>query len=108
MPSDTTPNTAAAPSDTTQTTQTITTAPSDPAPPTRSDDETKRLAKEMMLAWDKQVASMRNASQSIDWSGADWSNLKAKDIGVTFGPPMTEEQFREYRKNKAVQVLKKK
>lgn len=74
-----------------------------------SDDEkAKQLAKEMMLAWDKQVDSMRNASQSVDWSGADWSTLKPKDIGVTFGPPMTEEQFREYRKNKAVKVLKKK
>ncbi len=72
------------------------------------DEKAKQLAKEMMLAWDKQVESMRNASQSVDWSGADWSALKPKDIGVTFGPPMTEEQFREYRKNKAVKVLKKK
>lgn len=74
-----------------------------------SDDEkAKKLAKEMMLAWDKQVDSMKNASQTVDWSGMDWSKLNPKDIGVTLGPPMTEEQFLEYRKNKAVKVLKKK
>lgn len=73
-----------------------------------SEDEAKKLAKEMMLAWDKQVQSMKEKSESVDWSGADWSKLKPKDVGVTFGPPMTEEQFREYRKNKDVKVIKKK
>jgi hypothetical protein len=73
-----------------------------------SEDDAKKLAKEMMLAWDKQVQSMKSNSESVDWSNADWSKLKPKDIGVTFGPPMTEEQFKEYRKNKDVKVIKKK
>lgn len=73
-----------------------------------SEEDAKKLAKEMMLAWDKQVQSMKEKSEAIDWSGADWSKLKPKDIGVTFGPPMTEEQFKEYRKNKDVKVIKKK
>jgi hypothetical protein len=73
-----------------------------------SEEDAKKLAKEMMNAWDKQVQSMKEKSEAIDWSGADWSKLKPKDIGVTFGPPMTEEQFAEYRKNKAVKVIKKK
>lgn len=30
----------------------------------------------------------------------DWSKLKASDIGVRFGKPMTREEFLEYRKNK--------
>lgn len=73
-----------------------------------SEEDAKKLAKEMMLAWDKQVQSMKAKSEAIDWSDADWSKLKPKDIGVTFGPPMTEEQFKEYRKNKDVKVIKKK
>ena len=37
---------------------------------------------------------MDAATNSIDWSGMDWSKLKASDIGVRFGPALTEEQFK--------------
>jgi hypothetical protein len=32
--------------------------------------------------------------------GMDWSKLKASDIGVRFGKPMTREEFLEYRKQR--------
>lgn len=56
--------------------------------------------------WNQQVKGMRNESAKIDWSKTDWSKLNPKDVGVMFGPPMTEEQFEAYRKNKKVTVLR--
>lgn len=52
-------------------------------------------------AWAATVQAMRAKAAGIDWSKVDWSKLSAKDIGVQFGPVMTEEQFREYRKRQA-------
>lgn len=54
--------------------------------------------------WDQKVAQMNAAASAIDWSKVDFSKLNPADIGVQFGPPMTEEQFREYRKQRAGSV----
>lgn len=48
-------------------------------------------------AWERKVAGMRSECEATDWSGVDWSKLRAQDVGVQLGPPMTEEQFRAYR-----------
>ena len=69
--------------------------------------EAKRVLREHYRAWDQKVQDMREASSKVDWSKTDWSKLNPKDVGVSFGPMMTEEQFAEYRKTRNVQVLKK-
>lgn len=66
----------------------------------------KKLARDMLIEWDKQLRDMKNASEKADWSGTDWSKLNPKDVGVRFGPAMTEEQFAEYRKNRNVNVIR--
>jgi hypothetical protein len=66
----------------------------------------KKLARDMLNEWDKQLREMKNASEKVDWSGTDWSKLNPKDVGVRFGPAMTEEQFAEYRKNRNVNVIR--
>jgi hypothetical protein len=66
----------------------------------------KKLARDMLIEWDKQLRDMKNASEKVDWSGTDWSKLDPKDVGVRFGPAMTEEQFAEYRKNRNVNVIR--
>lgn len=57
--------------------------------------------------WEKKVAGMSAASAATDWSKTDFSKLTARDIGVNFGPPMTEEQFKQYREKRggSVQVV---
>ena len=56
--------------------------------------------------WERHVRDMRSRTSGIDWSNVDFSKLTAKDIGVHLGPPMTKEQFDEYRKrNKDVRVI---
>lgn len=60
--------------------------------------------------WAREVAAMQAAAAGVDWSKVDWSKLAASDIGVKFGAPMTEEEFREYRKQqgkKPIQIIKK-
>ena len=66
--------------------------------------------REAIAAWQDNVSAMRQAAQGIDWSGMDWSKLTARDIGVQFGPPMTEAQFKEYQKRRGgdVTILKHK
>ena len=59
-----------------------------------------------MADWQAVVAAMQSKAQAIDWSKVDWSKLSPSEIGVRFGAPMTEAEFREYRKNKAVHVVK--
>ena len=73
-----------------------------------ADDEirAKKLARDMLIQWDRQLRDMKDATDKVDWSGTDWSKLNPKDVGVRFGPAMTEEQFAEYRKNKNVNVLR--
>lgn len=66
----------------------------------------KKLARDMLNEWDKQLREMKTASERTDWSGTDWSKLNPKDVGVRFGPAMTEEQFAEYRKNRNVNVIR--
>lgn len=66
----------------------------------------KKLARDMLIEWDKQLRDMKNASEKVDWSETDWSKLDPKDVGVRFGPAMTEEQFAEYRKNRNVNVIR--
>lgn len=66
----------------------------------------KKLARDMLIQWDKQLRDMKDASEKVDWSGTDWSKLNPKDVGVRFGPAMTEEQFAEYRKNRNVSVIR--
>ena len=44
-------------------------------------------------AWARQ--SMKR--DGVNWGNVDWTKLNPKDIGVRFGPALTEEQFREYR-----------
>ncbi len=51
--------------------------------------------------WVRHVATMNEQARGVDWSKVDWSKLQAKDVGVRFGPIMTEEQFREYRRRQA-------
>ncbi len=71
-----------------------------------SEEAVKNALREHYRAWDRKVQEMREASAKVDWSNMDWSKLNPKDIGVNFGPMMTEEQFAEYRKNRRVQVIK--
>ncbi len=52
-------------------------------------------------AWLRQTAAMQQRAAGVDWSGVDWSKLNPRDIGVTFGPPMTEEQFKAYKARRA-------
>ena len=59
-----------------------------------------------MADWQAVVAAMQGKAQAIDWSKVDWSKVSPSDIGVRFGAPMTEAEFREYRKNKPVHVVK--
>lgn len=66
----------------------------------------KKLARDMLIQWDKQLRDMKDATEKVDWSGTDWSKLNPKDVGVRFGPAMTEEQFAEYRKNRNVSVIR--
>jgi hypothetical protein len=67
----------------------------------------KMTLDEYYKAWDAHVKSMTEASAAVDWSGHDFSKLKAKDIGVSLGPALTEEQFEQYRQGRSdVQVLK--
>lgn len=48
--------------------------------------------------WKATVDAMRAKTAGVDWRGVDWSQLRASDVGVQFGMPMTEEEFKEYRK----------
>lgn len=57
-------------------------------------------------SWERMVSEMRANSSGIDWSKVDWSKLKPSDIGVTFGRPMTEEEFKKYKAAKNVKILK--
>lgn len=59
-----------------------------------------------MTDWQAAVAAMQGKAQAVDWSKVDWSKLSPSEIGVRLGPPMTEAEFREYRKSKAVHVVK--
>lgn len=52
---------------------------------------------EYYKAWEGKIASMTAASAAADWSGTDFSKLKAKDIGVHMGPVFTAEEFERYR-----------
>ena len=56
--------------------------------------------------WQARVAAMRQRAAGVDWSKMDWSKLKASDIGVCFGKPMTEAEFAEYRKRRPVTVVR--
>lgn len=58
--------------------------------------------------WHALVSSMKSKAAAVDWSGVDWSKLKASDVGVHIGAPMTEEQFLEYKKRQgqSVHVIK--
>ena len=71
-----------------------------PAAPEQRPDEFKQ--------WRAQVAEMKARAASVDWSKVDFSKLAPRDIGVQFGPMLTEEQFREYRKRAGggVQVVR--
>ena len=61
--------------------------------PTESlDDHYKR--------WERQAKAMHDNAASIDWKGVDWSKLDPSQPGVHLGPPMTAEQFAEYRKRR--------
>lgn len=50
--------------------------------------------------WERKTRAMTEATAGVDWSGVDWSKLRPQDIGVRFGPPMTAEQFAEYKRRK--------
>jgi hypothetical protein len=65
--------------------------PAPPPPPSVSDAR---------KAWEKQTQDMRRESGRIDWSKIDPSKISPKDIGVSFGPVMTKEEFDEYRRRK--------
>jgi len=56
----------------------------------------------------REIADMKAAAAVADWGRTDFANLKPSDIGVRLGPMLTEEQFREYRKQAggAVRVVK--
>lgn len=54
--------------------------------------------------WARAVAGMKTQSAAIDWSRVDFSQLQASDVGVKFGPLLTEEQFKQYRKGAAGDV----
>lgn len=56
-------------------------------------------------AWSKKMDTMKQQSQSVDWSKFDFSKLQASDIGVSMGPMMSEEEFKEYRKRAPVHVI---
>lgn len=53
---------------------------------------------EYYKSWERKVAGMKKEAASVDWTKFDFSKLQPSDIGVQFGPAMTEEQFKEYRK----------
>ena len=59
-------------------------------------------------AWQAATHQMRQASAGVDWSGVDWSKLTGKDVGVRFGPVMSEAEFAEYRRRSSnpVHVIK--
>lgn len=75
------------------------TAPPPPPPPPPGQGSGAGLS-EYYASWEKRVRDMNESSAGVDWSGMDMSKLKAKDIGVRFGPMLTEEQFRELRAQK--------
>ena len=60
--------------------------------------------------WQARLARMQAATARALDSGEvteqDLKSIKASDIGVTMGPPLTEEQFRELRRTRQVRVLK--
>lgn len=55
--------------------------------------------------WRREVQAMAARASSVDWSRVDWSKLKASDIGVKFGAPMTEEEFKEYRRRQGARPV---
>lgn len=78
------------------------------APAHHQQQQPPRSVNEFYAQWERQVAGMKARAAGIDWSRVDLSRLQPSDIGVQFGPMMSEEQFREYRKRTGgkVSVLK--
>lgn len=56
--------------------------------------------------WEAKMKSMQEGARAVDWSAVDFSKLRPSDLAVQFGPMLTEEQFKEYRKNNTVHVIK--
>lgn len=78
-------------------------------PSDASTEKKKMSLDEYYKAWDAHVKSITEASAATDWSGTDFSKLKAKDVGVSLGPVMSEEQFEQYRQGRSdVHVIKAK
>lgn len=72
------------------------------APPRKVPARTQSATPEQLFKqWGQKVDGMNAATNAIDWSKVDWSKLSPSDIGVQMGPPMTEEQFRKYREERA-------
>lgn len=71
------------------------------APAVEAGGPKKSALDEYYREWEQKAARMHAKSAQVDWSKVDLSKLKPSDIGVMVGPPMTEEQFREYQKRKA-------
>lgn len=53
--------------------------------------------------WMRAAQAMKARSAAVDWGKADWSKLQPSDIGVHFGPMMSEEEFKEYQRRKGAQ-----
>lgn len=68
------------------------------APPPPPPKKASSSLDEHYKQWERKVAGMKLEASAVDWSKVDLSKLQPSDIGVHFGPMMTEEQFREYRK----------
>ena len=68
------------------------------SPPTRTLEDARK-------DWTRKMDTMKQQSQSVDWSKFDFSKLQASDIGVSMGPMMSEEEFKEYRKRAPVHVI---
>lgn len=83
--------------------------PATTAPPAKAPRATKsppmKTMEEARMAWTRQMDTMKQQSQSVDWSKFDFSKLQPSDIGVSMGPMMSEEEFKEYRKRASVHVI---
>lgn len=53
--------------------------------------------------WMRAAQAMKARSAAVDWTKADWSKLQPSDIGVHFGPALSEEEFKEYQRRKGAQ-----
>jgi hypothetical protein len=55
--------------------------------------------------WQQTTSRMHAASGNIRWTREGLASIKPKDIGVMFGPMLTEEQFKALGKTRS-NVLK--